>query len=327
MKENFVIREERHRGARAIASVSGMIGIFLAVGSLIAGLGTIVLGGEVVFAMIYLSMMIWCLVFFALEWIINIAVKDCFIGGFDVVGVHVKVEVTNSMQSYLDKITNFTVNNRSFPVQTISDASKVNASNLFRGKSCRYACAPIEGGHNLELIVGYGKMGDVPGTYMRLDNVIVVESGLVDINKIQQILQGSAYLTTPQPLPVDIGGVPPYHAANDVDKTVAPRNKHYAVIAETGALANRRFDIASELVFGRDARECSVVFPADTAGVSRVHCKLVVEGNELCLYDLGSTYGTIVNNKMKLTANQMMHIKDGDKITIGDNQTFVVSIN
>ena len=51
-------------------------------------------------------------------------------------------------------------------------------------------------------------------------------------------------------------------------------------------------------------------------GVSRKHAKLVVEGERLTLVDLGSTYGTRVNEMPTLRRE----IKLGDRLTVGMHQ-------
>jgi pSer/pThr/pTyr-binding forkhead associated (FHA) protein len=69
---------------------------------------------------------------------------------------------------------------------------------------------------------------------------------------------------------------------------------------------------------GRAARSDFVV---DSAMVSRVHCRLMLnDGDQLELEDLGSTNGTFVNGQ-KVTK---VKLNDGDMVTIGRVQ-FVVS--
>jgi len=66
-----------------------------------------------------------------------------------------------------------------------------------------------------------------------------------------------------------------------------------------------------ENLIGRDPT--SAVW-LDTAGVSRRHARLVVDGQGATLYDLGSKNGTIVG-ETAVTGPQVLH--DGDRIRVG----------
>jgi len=61
-------------------------------------------------------------------------------------------------------------------------------------------------------------------------------------------------------------------------------------------------------------------FVVDTALVSRVHCRFVVNDHEVQLEDLGSTNGTFVNGKKVMKAT----LANGDTLTVGRVQ-FVVN--
>lgn len=148
-------------------------------------------------------------------------------------------------------------------------------------------------------------------------------------DRMEELIQIVVLYTarTSQSSSINTGAMPAFQTApshSGAPKKSVPKPKHYAIVGQAGLFANKRFDVASMLVLGRDVAECNVIFPADTAGVSRVHCKLIVEADGLYVYDLGSTYGTIVNSNKRILANQKMKLNHGDTITIGSSQTYVV---
>lgn len=93
----------------------------------------------------------------------------------------------------------------------------------------------------------------------------------------------------------------------------------------SGAFAGKRFSIAGTVRIGRDPARCSVVYPADTQGVSGVHCMLTVQNGAVCLMDLGSTYGTFLDGR-RLAANQPVTLKPGDRFCLGsERECFVIA--
>jgi len=77
------------------------------------------------------------------------------------------------------------------------------------------------------------------------------------------------------------------------------------------------------IVLGRED-PVSGVFPdidldpygAQEEGVGRKHAQLVMRGGDICLEDLESVNGTVVN-KQRLVPRQPQPIKDGDELRLG----------
>lgn len=67
----------------------------------------------------------------------------------------------------------------------------------------------------------------------------------------------------------------------------------FKLLSATGATYNLS---GTTTMVGRDP-SCQICLPADTKGISRRHCQLVIQGNDLILTDLGSTYGTFIHEK------------------------------
>ena len=92
-----------------------------------------------------------------------------------------------------------------------------------------------------------------------------------------------------------------------------------------GQFAGRRFAIAGQLRIGRDPARNDLVYPAESQGVSGVHCVLIVNGGRLLVQDLGSTYGTFVGGS-RLAANAPAELRVGDRFSLGsDRETFIVA--
>jgi pSer/pThr/pTyr-binding forkhead associated (FHA) protein len=70
------------------------------------------------------------------------------------------------------------------------------------------------------------------------------------------------------------------------------------------------------------AEECQLRIPADT--VSRRHCQIEISGKEIVLTDMGSSNGTVVNDK-KVVDDDVI-LQAGDKITVGP-ATFTLLID
>ncbi len=78
--------------------------------------------------------------------------------------------------------------------------------------------------------------------------------------------------------------------------------------AISGPIANAVFPIEQRLTIGRDPAMCNVVFPSNTAGISRRHCVLESHADGIYVMDLGSQYGTFFQNGQRLPINQWMKI-------------------
>jgi uncharacterized RDD family membrane protein YckC len=87
------------------------------------------------------------------------------------------------------------------------------------------------------------------------------------------------------------------------------------VICITGQLAGKAFNVTQQgIMFGRDSNVCNFAFPENTNGISRLHSKLVFnpQTQMFVLYDLGSTYGTFLENGTRVTQEQPIAIKSGE---------------
>lgn len=87
-----------------------------------------------------------------------------------------------------------------------------------------------------------------------------------------------------------------------------------------GALQGMTFPISSRVVFGRDPKRCSIIYPKDAKGISGVHCAAEPTADgQIILTDLGSTYGTMAGGQ-QLTAGKGVTLRPGDTFTLGGSE-------
>lgn len=91
-----------------------------------------------------------------------------------------------------------------------------------------------------------------------------------------------------------------------------------------GNLQGMTFPISSRVVFGRDPKRCSIIYPKDAKGISSVHCAAEPTADGLIiLTDLGSTYGTMAGGQ-QLTAGKGVTLHPGDTFTLGGSENVFV---
>ncbi len=84
---------------------------------------------------------------------------------------------------------------------------------------------------------------------------------------------------------------------------------------------NFQFVIENDLfIIGKNSEKCNGVIP--NPAVSRIHCKIVKEGNEFYISDMGSANGTYVNG-VKSFPNQLVKLSNNDALKIA-NVEFIV---
>lgn len=78
--------------------------------------------------------------------------------------------------------------------------------------------------------------------------------------------------------------------------------------AVSGPLTGAVFPFYQSVTIGRDPAVCNVIFPPETAGVSRRHCVLECRADGVYLMDLGSSAGTFLQSGQRLPNNQWVRI-------------------
>lgn len=75
-----------------------------------------------------------------------------------------------------------------------------------------------------------------------------------------------------------------------------------------------------QICFGRDEEQCHVLYDDGTPGVSRLHCTLIWDDvrNGFILADMDSSYGTFLENGIRLTPGKLYYLKAGESFYLGD---------
>ena len=83
-------------------------------------------------------------------------------------------------------------------------------------------------------------------------------------------------------------------------------------IGQASALGGKAYPVRGKVVVGRDPAKCQVVFPAKTPGISGVHCAVQEIAEGVVVTDLGSSYGTFLENGTKMEPNKPYTIPNGE---------------
>lgn len=107
---------------------------------------------------------------------------------------------------------------------------------------------------------------------------------------------------------------------------VAPQDNTPRLQCLAGAFAGQRFALGAAIRIGRDASRNDLVYPADAQGISGVHCVVTVDGGNVWLKDLGSTYGTYLASGQRLAAGEAVRLSIGDRFWLGsEKEVFVIA--
>lgn len=80
------------------------------------------------------------------------------------------------------------------------------------------------------------------------------------------------------------------------------------------------------IVLGRSRRDCAVVYQEETPGVSSRHCSLSWNNasGDFILIDLGSRYGTYLQNGQKINSGAEYHLRAGDRFYLGEEANMLI---
>lgn len=84
-----------------------------------------------------------------------------------------------------------------------------------------------------------------------------------------------------------------------------------------GYYAKNVFTVHDRIIIGRDTRQCNIIYPSKTSGVSSVHCELRKVSGHLEIFDRGSTYGTFLGDGVRLEVNRTYTLRGGDTFFLG----------
>lgn len=80
-----------------------------------------------------------------------------------------------------------------------------------------------------------------------------------------------------------------------------------------------------QILIGTSQGECQVVFRAGTPGVSRRHCSIAFDAatGDFILTDLGSSFGTFLENRQKLAQGVPTRLRPGDRFYLGSPENLM----
>ncbi|MEN6636196.1 MAG: trypsin-like peptidase domain-containing protein [Clostridiaceae bacterium] len=83
-------------------------------------------------------------------------------------------------------------------------------------------------------------------------------------------------------------------------------------IGQTNVLGGKSYPVSGKILVGRDPATCQIVFPAKTPGISGKHCAVQELAQGVVVTDLGSSYGTYLENGTKMETNKPYTILTGE---------------
>jgi RsiW-degrading membrane proteinase PrsW (M82 family) len=100
-------------------------------------------------------------------------------------------------------------------------------------------------------------------------------------------------------------------------------NSAEAVIQGVSGLLNGKtymLTAGTPLIFGRRTEKCNVLFKNETKGISSIHCKVKWYNGKVLIKDLGSTYGTWLNEGTRMEPNKYYELPDQGVFYLGSKE-------
>ncbi len=85
-----------------------------------------------------------------------------------------------------------------------------------------------------------------------------------------------------------------------------------------GSFDGRKLPVEGELLIGRDASMCQLVYSGADKNISGVHCKVQDAGGHLLLTDMGSTNGTFLDSGVRLSPYEPQSLEAGQCFYLGE---------
>lgn len=88
----------------------------------------------------------------------------------------------------------------------------------------------------------------------------------------------------------------------------------------SGIYENMEMEVGAEMIIGRNAGACQLVYPETARGISGIHCKIQNTENGVFLTDLGSTNGTFLADGTRLLPDRPQMMPDGQGFYLGSRE-------
>lgn len=90
------------------------------------------------------------------------------------------------------------------------------------------------------------------------------------------------------------------------------------LLGKGGTFDEAKLPLEEKIIFGRDVSRCFAIYPPDAKKVSRVHCSVEIKDGKVVVTDLGSSYGTYLENGEKLEENKPYYLNYGDSFYLAE---------
>jgi hypothetical protein len=94
--------------------------------------------------------------------------------------------------------------------------------------------------------------------------------------------------------------------------------KKVYLVGRSGVHGNKELLVENEILLGRDASVCQLVYPGTEKGISSVHCKIQNINGTVQLTDMGSTNGTFLDTGVRLAPHSSQTLQSGQGFYLGD---------
>jgi len=129
------------------------------------------------------------------------------------------------------------------------------------------------------------------------------------------------YYPTPAPAPMSTPAhTPTFAPMASMPVASAPVGITRQIYCTSGPMMGSTYPVNGPIRVGRDPHQCQIIFPAETAGISALHCEIQPQPSGVLLIDRGSTYGTFLLSGRKLNANESVILNPGDGFYLASNQ-------
>lgn len=99
------------------------------------------------------------------------------------------------------------------------------------------------------------------------------------------------------------------------------------LVGRSGIHGNKEILVENEILMGRDAAVCQLVYPSSDRGISSVHCKIQNVNGAVQITDMGSTNGTFLDTGVRLAPHAPQVLQSGQGFYLGDKMnTFAVRV-
>ncbi len=105
-----------------------------------------------------------------------------------------------------------------------------------------------------------------------------------------------------------------------VDTRPRQQEKIWSLIAIGGIHAGAVIPLTEPIVFGRDKNRCNLLFPSTTQGISNIHCQITIINGRIEITDLGSSYGTFLDDGTKIMPHVPYVLNSGQGFYLADRQ-------